>query len=329
MFLDHITVLGLPLYFVAFDFIIFCVAGWIYESAFVSVRTKKVVNRGFLIGPYLPLYGFGAVIVYILLRPFAKIPSLLYIMGMFVATFLEYMTSWLLEVCFHTRWWDYTKDPYNLNGRIALIPSMFWGILSLIMFDFLQPFATMLIEMVPKEVGIYIVSGILVLMAADTVVTVIRTINFRQQLETLFGFKKEIEELLEDVQLQSVKDFLLETRKEFSEKMSLAAFEQKNEQLYSKLKALKRDPKENSVKLAAFEERFRIFWEKRNRLNDKNPFVGSRRILDAFPTMKFYPKGQKAVSVKDLMIHFKKKTEPIREKWNEIRANEETKEDKK
>ena len=261
--------------------------------------------------------------------PFAKIPSLLYIMGMLVATFLEYMTSWLLEVCFHTRWWDYTKDPYNLNGRIALIPSMFWGILSLIMFDFLQPFATMLIEMVPKEVGIYIVSGILVLMAADTVVTVIRTINFRQQLETLFGFKKEIEELLEDVQLQSVKDFLLETRKEFSEKMSLAAFEQKNEQLYSKLKALKRDPKENSVKLAAFEERFRIFWEKRNRLNDKNPFVGSRRILDAFPTMKFYPKGQKAVSVKDLMIHFKKKTEPIREKWNEIRANEETKEDKK
>ena len=135
--------------------------------------------------------------------------------------------------------------------------------------------------------------------------------------------------MLEDVQLQSVKDFLLETRKEFSEKMSLAAFEQKNEKLYSKLKALKRDPKENSVKLAAFEERFRIFWEKRNRLNDKNPFVGSRRILDAFPTMKFYPKGQKAVSVKDLMIHFKKKTEPIREKWNEIRANDETKEDKK
>ena len=103
MFLDHITVLGLPLYFVAFDFIIFCVAGWIYESTFVSVRAKKVVNRGFLIGPYLPLYGFGAVIVYILLRPFAKIPSLLYIMGMLVATFLEYMTSWLLEVCFHTR----------------------------------------------------------------------------------------------------------------------------------------------------------------------------------------------------------------------------------
>lgn len=63
MFLDHITVLGLPLYFVAFDFIIFCVAGWIYESTFVSVRAKKVVNRGFLIGPYLPLYGFGAVIV--------------------------------------------------------------------------------------------------------------------------------------------------------------------------------------------------------------------------------------------------------------------------
>lgn len=325
--MNYITILGLPLYFVAFDFIIFCVAGWIYESTFVSVRSKKLVNRGFLIGPYLPLYGFGAVSVYLLLRPFARIPSLLYIMGMLVATVLEYLTSWLLEICFHAQWWDYSKEPYNLHGRIALIPSMFWGILSLIMFDFLQPLATMLIQAVPQKEGTYIVSGILVLMAVDTVITVIRTIDFRKQLDTLFGFKRELEDLLEDVQLQSVKDFLTETRKELSEKMSFAMLEQKNEQLYNKLKALKKDPEENSAKLAVFEERFRSFWEKRNRLTDKNPFVGSRRILDAFPTMKFYPKGQKAVSVKELMVNFKKKAEPIREKLNEIRANEETKED--
>ena len=74
-------------------------------------------------------------------------------MGMLIATVLEYITSWLLEVLFHAKWWDYSEAPYNLNGRIALIPSMFWGILSLVMFDVLQPAASFVIKQIPQRYG--------------------------------------------------------------------------------------------------------------------------------------------------------------------------------
>lgn len=311
---ENIEILGLSVYFIIFDFFIFCFAGWIYESTFVSIRDKKLVNRGFLIGPYLPLYGFGAVSVYLLLRPFAKIPTLLYVMGMVVATVLEYITSWLLEVCFHAQWWDYSKEPYNFQGRIALIPSMFWGILSLIMFDLLQPVATRIIEAVPKDIGRVVVLGIVIVMSVDTVFTVINAINFRKQLENLYAFKKEIEEMLEDVQLRSVREFLADTKKELSEKIPMATLIEKRDLLYSKLKDLRKEPEKDSSKLATFEERVKGFWENRVNITKRHPFTGNQRLLDAFPTMKLHPKGQKSIDVRELLLSIKKKTDPLKEK---------------
>ena len=84
-------------------FILYAVVGWVYESIFVSVRTKKPVNRGFLVGPMLPLYGTGATLVYVLLRPVSLYPSLLYVAGMLIATVIEYITSYVLEKLFHAR----------------------------------------------------------------------------------------------------------------------------------------------------------------------------------------------------------------------------------
>ena len=144
---------GLSIYFILMDFYIFAFVGWVYESTFVTIRDRKPINRGFLVGPMIPLYGFGAVSVYILLRPFSKCASLLYVMGMVVATVLEYLASWLLETLFHAKWWDYSKEPYNFQGRIALIPSMFWGILSLLMFDVFQPAANWAMSLIPERIG--------------------------------------------------------------------------------------------------------------------------------------------------------------------------------
>ena len=115
-------ILGLSIYFILMDFYVFSILGWVYESTFVSIRTGKPVNRGFLVGPMLPLYGTGATLVYVLLRPVSSHPSLLYALGMLIATVIEYLTSYVLEKLFHAKWWDYSKAPYNLNGRIAIIP---------------------------------------------------------------------------------------------------------------------------------------------------------------------------------------------------------------
>lgn len=183
-------ILGLSIYFILMNFYVFSILGWVYESTFVSIRTGKPVNRGFLVGPMLPLYGTGATLVYVLLRPVSSHPSLLYALGMLIATVIEYLTSYVLEKLFHAKWWDYSKAPYNLNGRIAIIPSMFWGFLTLFLFDVLEPFAIWLIGLIPEATGLKILTVLILISLADLTYTIIETVNFRKQLETLFHGKQ-------------------------------------------------------------------------------------------------------------------------------------------
>lgn len=303
-------ILGLSLYFVVMDFFIFAFAGWIYESIFVSVRTRKPVNRGFLVGPILPLYGLGAVTVYVLLRPFSDCASLLYVMGMLVATVLEYITSWLLEVLFHAKWWDYSQAPYNLNGRIALIPSMFWGILSLLMFDVLQPAASWVIGQIPEQSGRLLLGILLGITTVDLIYTVITTINFRKQLEALYEFKKELEISLEEIQLPSLRELFGNMTKEWSERLAQGSFGAIREAFYQRLENWKESDAVNDSKLAVVEERLKHYWENCGRFLKKRPFTGNRRIINAFPTMKLLSKNHAYVDVKELLMN-------ARQKWEE------------
>lgn len=318
-------ILGIPVYFVLMDFYIFAFAGWIYESVFCSIRNRKLVNRGFLVGPILPLYGFGAVAVYVLLRPFSKTASLLYIMGMIVATVLEYITSWLLEVLFHTKWWDYTEEPYNFQGRVALIPSMFWGLLSLLMFDVLQPTATYLIELIPGEKGRIFLSVLLVLTVADIVYTVIATINFRKQLENLYEFRKEMEYLLQDVNLASLKELLNTTTKEMMVRVSTRGFVEGRVFLRQRLKNILGMLEDGDSKFAGFEERISSYRERCSQFLKKSPLFGNQRLIDAFPTMKIVTKNRSSIEVKELLINLKQKAAPyLKKEKQELQAAEES-----
>lgn len=307
-------ILGLSIYFILLDFYIFAFLGWIYESSFVSIRNRKLVNRGFLVGPILPLYGFGAVLVYVLLRPFSHVASLLYVMGMIVATVIEYLTSVLLEKLFHTKWWDYSQEPYNFQGRIALIPSMFWGILSLLMFDVFQPAATYLIQLIPESIGYPILTIFIAITCFDVIYTVITAINFRKQLENLYEFKKELEYLLEDIQFSSLRDILFTPVKGKSNRSVRNTFNEKKELFYSKLNSLRSESGGKELNTTAIEERFKSYWENRSRFLKKNPVFGNQRLIDAFPTMKFLPKNHSAVDVKEVLMNIKHKTQPLKER---------------
>lgn len=287
-------IFGVSYYFILMNFFIFSICGWIYESTFVSIRTGKPVNRGFLVGPMLPLYGTGATLVYLILRPVSHIPSLLYAAGMLVATILEYITSYLLEKIFHAKWWDYTKDPYNLNGRIALIPSLFWGFLSLLLFDTLEPLAMKLIDAIPYKTGVILLHVLIVVSCIDLVYTIITTINFRKQLENFYNFRNELEKQLEDIQFTSLRDIISSTSNSFSEKM---------EATIQKLSSLKENVAEDP-RITALEEKFKTYTEKYTIFTKKNKFFGNRRIMDAFPTMKFISKNHSAIDVKELISNF-------------------------
>lgn len=113
--------------------------GWLIEVIVSIIQRHKLINRGFLIGPICPIYGFGGVLILILLNRYADDPLILFIMSVVVCSILEYFTSYLMEKIFKNRWWDYSDKKFNINGRICLECAIPFGIAAVIMFYGLNP----------------------------------------------------------------------------------------------------------------------------------------------------------------------------------------------
>ena len=114
-------------------FFIYCFIGWIWETTYVSFKKRKFVNRGFMHGPIIPIYGFGALGILICTLPFKGNSILIFAVGMLAASLLEYVTGVVMEALFHVRYWDYGNIPTNINGYISIPTSIVWGFLSIIM----------------------------------------------------------------------------------------------------------------------------------------------------------------------------------------------------
>ena len=120
-------------------FIIYSFAGWVMETLWVSWCNKRLVDRGFLIGPYCPIYGFGALLIVLLLNKLAFSPILVFLMTIFVCGALEYFASWIMEKIFKARWWDYGKRRFNINGRICLETASLFGLGGCIVIRLINP----------------------------------------------------------------------------------------------------------------------------------------------------------------------------------------------
>ena len=114
-------------------FYIYCFFGWIIKSIYVSVCTGNWVNRGFMRGPVIPIYGTGAVIVLFAVIPFRTSPILVFIVGTVAASILEFVTGFVMERIYKVRYWDYSDKPFNLCGYICLFNSLCWGVLSILL----------------------------------------------------------------------------------------------------------------------------------------------------------------------------------------------------
>ena len=99
-------------------FLLYSFIGWVYESILVSISERQPVNRGFLNGPYCPIYGFGVILVCYSLEPIKENIVVLYVGSVLLTTFLELITGFLLEKVFAQKWWDYTRERFNLKGDI-------------------------------------------------------------------------------------------------------------------------------------------------------------------------------------------------------------------
>lgn len=143
-------------------FLIYSFFGWIIEVIYTFFEKKKFVNRGFLIGPLVPIWGTGAVLITLILRPDDSMFNLI-ISSAFIGTFLEYVVNYLMEKIFKARWWDYSKLPFNVNGRVWLGSSLFFGIGGVIIVQFMNPLLFDLFKSVNPYV-FYIITIILFLL---------------------------------------------------------------------------------------------------------------------------------------------------------------------
>ena len=112
-------------------FFVSAVLGWTMEVACKLVEFRRFINRGFLLGPYCPIYGFGAVLVTLLLSRYADSVAAVFVLAMVVCGTLEYLTSYMMEKLFHARWWDYSQKKFNLNGRVCADTLIPFGLLGL------------------------------------------------------------------------------------------------------------------------------------------------------------------------------------------------------
>ena len=170
---------------------LFSLFGYIAEMTMCLIVDHKLTNRGFLCGPIIPIYGVGSIFLIFLLEPFKNNPYLVFFFGILITTLLEYVTSYLLEKIFHNRWWDYSENKFNLNGRICLLNSSLFGIGALVIIYLANPiFQDFLNQMNHTAV---IITAILcfIIFVLDTVYSCIVAYNLRNQIIIFSELKNE------------------------------------------------------------------------------------------------------------------------------------------
>ena len=283
---------GFEFYYIFYDFFIYSFLGWIYESCIMSIKGGKWVNRGFLNGPIIPIYGLGATLIYICLTPVKNHILLVFICGMLLATFLEYMVSVLLEKLFHARWWDYSEYKLQFQGRIWLVASLFWGVLSILMMTVFQPNTDKLIQLMPRKTGEIVGYIIFAFFVVDLFITVKCIVQLDKAVDAIQKARDEFKEYIENTKLYEMKEEIIE-KYENSRFYEIAD----GIKLYMEEQADKFNERENVKEIYAFkkgmEERLQNFSSKM-RLSFKGRYIVMRRLLRAFPNLKF-KKGQEAL----------------------------------
>lgn len=173
------------IYELAWLFLIYAFLGWCVEVSFVAVTLGQVVNRGFLNGPVCPIYGVGMVGVLLLLEPVSNSLILLFLLGMLLCTAVELAGGWVLEKVFHTRWWDYTNQPFNLGGYICLGFSIMWGLAVTFVVRLVHPVIYALVAWLPHTLGLVLVIVLYILFITDFILTLITIVGLKKRLGEL------------------------------------------------------------------------------------------------------------------------------------------------
>lgn len=152
-------------------YFIYSIIGWFLEVGLAFYEHKKFVNRGFLIGPYCPIYGVGCLLLTILLSKYINEPGVIFAFSIFICATLEYLTSYLMEKIFKLRWWDYSNMKFNINGRICLETLIPFGIIGVLVVKYISPFLINTVNSINFNVLVIINIIILSILITDILIS--------------------------------------------------------------------------------------------------------------------------------------------------------------
>ena len=173
-------------------FFVYSFIGWCGEAAMAAVRRHKFVNRGFVSGPLCPVYGAGAAAVAVFLPELHDRLFFLFLGGMIVTTFVEYLTGRLLELIFHRKWWDYSDEKFNLDGYVCLKNSAIWGLCSVLMICFFDPLLCRLIDLIPRLAGNILLWILGVLLVIDAVGSGVAVLGLKKKQSRITQITEEL-----------------------------------------------------------------------------------------------------------------------------------------
>lgn len=182
-----------------FLFMVFSIIGWLWETPWVSLRSKKFINRGFLHGPYIPIYGCALITIVLSMSIFDAVTTItiwivlieMFYMSIITASW-EFMTSWSLEKIFHTRWWDYSDHKFNLDGRISLSVSIFFGVGGYVLWRFVLPPFDSLYTITPPLLMTLILIIFYIVFLIDSYFTLRDLFNIRDMMNIIERISRDL-----------------------------------------------------------------------------------------------------------------------------------------
>lgn len=214
-------------------FFIYSFLGWVWESSYVSLKEKKWINRGFMSGPFLPIYGSGAIIILFTTLPVIDSKVGIYFVGAISATLLELVTGYVIELIFNVRYWDYSYRKIQYKGYICLVSTIAWGFFSILLVDYLNvPIENFLSQFSTKTLT-YTAILILIPFTVDMTKSIQNALDLKKLLKTLEENNKAVNKLAEYVDNMHTK--IGENTSDLKEYIEGAKVEAKNELQYSKI----------------------------------------------------------------------------------------------
>ena len=275
-------------YDVVWIFIIYAFIGWCSEVAYAALERGIFVNRGFLNGPYCPIYGVGVLIVVVVLTPLKGNLLLLYAGSFLLTSVLEFITGFVMEKAFHNKWWDYSDKPFNIMGYVCLKFSILWVFACSFIMLGIHPIIFGFIRMIPHVVGVILIMIIMVCFAVDLFVTVSTIIKFNKRLKLMNEIAAKLKVVSNEIGENVYENVMnaLEKKEEFKDTHTelLDELEEKKENISNTLQETKEKLSEAAEKAKLKKEQEELL-NKYRQLYEKKNLISSR-LMKAFPDMK-------------------------------------------